>query len=144
LALCSSFLVFPVRQFIGQRHAGRDVYRLSQSIANLHPVTDNLAACTRWNESLLLTYFLRGRFHGTTGLEELERSWNNGMVPGLASRPAPPAPAAHLWAELVKRGIDYYLVWSSCSGAPREITNRPEVTQGRLPELRIYRLRGER
>jgi hypothetical protein len=144
VALFGSFLVLPVRQFIGQRHAGRDLYRLSQSVAALHPVRGNLAACARWNDSLLLAYYLGGRFSGTTDLDEVERSWSHSLVPGLAGGPAvPPFPGGELDAELARRRIDYYLVWSSCPEPSPEIAERPEVTLGRLAELRIYRLGGE-
>jgi hypothetical protein len=137
-ALFGSFLILPVRQFVGQRHTGRDIYQLSRSIASLHPVRGNLAACARWNDSLLLSYFLGGRFYGTTGLDPLERGWNNSLIPGLAARAAPPlTPGNRVDAELAGHGIDYYLVWSSCAGP---IPDLPEVTGGRLRELRIYRV----
>ena len=90
-----------------------------------------------------LAYYLRLRFYGTTGLdaEELETErLMNADSPAPATR-SPETKTGEITRQLAANNVDYYFAWNNCaSPPPPSVLAHEEITQGRIPELRIYRL----
>lgn len=113
----ASFLRTPVIELIGQRGTGTELQALNARLA-AYRLHGRIASDDHWTESLCLAFFNGWKYYGEQGkLNETE--WQ---------------------AALRENRIDYYLDWSPFTNNPGLQRLYPELTAGRLAELRIYQL----
>ena len=117
LLLILSFLIMPVTELINNMNVDENVHSISYNLKYDYNVHGNLASKNEWVLSLVLTYYLDGKYYGQTrndsNLNELE-------------------------TELKNDNIDYYLVWGNSNQ-----TDLPykEITGGKIAILKVYSLK---
>jgi hypothetical protein len=124
---------------VAQRHGGEATFQLSARIRQQHALQGRLAACGNWNDSLLLAYYLRLPFYGDTECSAEEKAIARELNPSLSGYAPAPDPD-QIASQLAANNIRYYLVWPNCKYVPPQVTESPEITGGRLPGVKIYRL----
>jgi hypothetical protein len=128
-----SFLQLPARQLFAQRNSGRPLFELSRRIRQHVPLSGNVVACSHWNESVQLAYYLHLRLYGTTAYDSEEREINHWGDAGMD--------ADAITRQLLDNHVNYYIAWADCAATPPPyVVAHEEITQGQIPELRIYRL----
>jgi hypothetical protein len=145
-AFTLSFLIMPAEQMIAQRHSGQNIHQLKEKIlGSAGKLSGDAASCSHWNDSLALAYQLGLRFDGTTGMDADEalvgHSLNPSLPPGSARKPESSAGIAR---DLSADHVNYYFAWTNCESVPAAVTAQEEITGGRIPELRVYRLQEPR
>lgn len=139
-AVFISFLVLPLHSLANARNGGRNLYDLSQTVLRQGRIRrGNMASCARWNDSLLLAFFLNMRFYGTTGMAENEIVGN---LSGTVNRRSLAAGGADPGPQLAANHIDYYSVWDDCPAVPSYIRKMPDVTNGKARGIHIYDVSG--
>ena len=104
----------PVTELNDNVNVDENIHNISYNLKYDYNVHGNLASKNEWVLSLVLTYYLDGKYYGQTkndsNLNELE-------------------------TELKNNNIDYYLVWGKSNQ-----TNLPyqEITGGKIDILKVY------
>lgn len=138
-AVTLSFLILPVQQLIGLRHSGEPLHRIVDQIAgSAGKLSGNAASCAHWNDSLAVSYYLGLHFYGTTGLDAAEVLVDNPSLPaGFRRKPSPPEEVSR---QILADHVNYYFAWNGCEALPASVIGREDITGGRIPALRIYRI----
>jgi len=120
--ICASFLVRPVGALWRHRGAGSDTAQIAGHVAAVVPAGGSLASAfgsrRQWGEALHIAFY-------------------DGLTYFGESKPG--ASEAQVLADLRLNQIDYFLVW----GDSQQFTftgELPEISQGRVVGLRIYRV----
>lgn len=137
----SSYLYLPLRQMLEQRFKGTQVHEIARRIQKETPLQGRLASCGDWNRSAHLAFYLDLPYYGITAPSQSEVDDSGGLNPSMASGAgtSPEVFDQNARAQLDQADIQYFLVWDDCTSIPSSVLSRPEVTQGRFPQLRIYR-----
>lgn len=116
--LLISVLPAPVYDLDHDYRPGKVIQKLGDQLGD-YPVSGSVASMGSWEKSLFLSYHRNWRYYGEV----------RGSEP------------ARIADELAGKNIDWLLVWKPAS-AKYPFGNRyPEVTQGKIPNLQIYRLK---
>jgi hypothetical protein len=117
LFLVISFLIMPLTELNDNVYVDKNVHDISYNLKYDYNVHGNLASENEWVLSLVLTYYLDGKYYGQTrndsNLNELE-------------------------TELKNNNIDYYLVWGNSN---KTNLPYPEITGGKFTILKVYSLK---
>jgi hypothetical protein len=115
-----SFVAMPLKNLVQDINTNKDIYSLSKMLENQYGIQGNIASNKERHKSLYLSYYLKGKYYGEAGKNIAEED---------------------LPAELSKNNIDYYLVWDEPKGDSQILPNYVEITDGKIPGLRIYSLK---
>ncbi len=114
-----SFTLMPTQYLLRNLQTKKDIYETSLLLKNRYAVSGNIASNAFWHESLYIAYHLRGKYLGQ-------------KLKGLSGQ--------KLRDALQSLKIDYYFVWSKTNSEFETLEGYPEITQGAIPYLRVYRL----
>ncbi len=125
-----SFIFEPVR-YIARAESGNidvEMYLLSRELKefNIHGnIASNreVGSHDAWHKTFRLAYWLNSRYYGQEGQHFTDEKLEN---------------------ELKKYDIDYYLLWGEQKYIPLFLNQKKEVTNGNIPNLRIYSLKEEK
>ncbi|GBE16479.1 hypothetical protein BMS3Abin15_00296 [bacterium BMS3Abin15] len=73
-----------------------------------------------WHKTFRLAYWLNSRYYGQRGENISDRELEN---------------------ELKKYNIEYYFFWGKSNKTPQFLSDYKEITNGRIPGLKIYSLK---
>jgi hypothetical protein len=138
-AFALSFTFPTLQMMISHRNAGRQIYQLAEA-ARGYGMQGRLASCGEWNDSDALAFHLGLQYYGSNVASQAELEFDRGMNPGAHDVPADAMSRGVADSELAEQKIGYYLVWNTCRTLPASVRDRPEITNGSLPGLKIYRL----
>jgi hypothetical protein len=113
-----SFLINPVRQLYYNFDTGKDISALNNRINNLN-INGRIASKNDWTKSLYLSFYNNWKYYGET-TKITEQALHN---------------------ELKNKMIDYYLVWGSAENEIEFIDRYEELTDGKIDQLRIYKIK---
>ena len=125
-----SFLVTPFSglisfHYIGDDggYVGKNIYDMSQTVESQYTINGNSASNGNeqngaYRSTLHMSYFLGTSYYGFSKYNESNMD---------------------LMADFTKYGINYYFVWGNSTNEAL-LTNYPEVSNGKVPNLRIYKI----
>jgi hypothetical protein len=119
ILLILSTFIMPVTELNDNINVDENIHNISYDLQYNYHVHGNLASKNEWVLSLILTYYLDGKYYGQTkndsNLNELE-------------------------TELKNNNIDYYLVWGKSNQ-----TDLPyqEITGGKIDILKVYYIKNK-
>ena len=123
LFFISSFIILPLSSITKEIDHGKEIYLLSNDLISHYDIHGNLASNGEYHKSMKISYFLNSQYYGTS----LNKSQNISDV--------------ELENNLKTYKIDYYFVWGKSSNDAL-LSRYTEVTDGVIPNLRIYRIKG--
>jgi len=119
-----SFIVYPMFDLKDHINDGKDIYNLSQILANQHKISGKIASNAQWAKSLYISYHLKCQYYG-----EKIKNIND----------------ENLQTELQENNIDYYFFWRESNGdsqiTPDFLLNHRKIFDDRIPDLIIFDLR---
>lgn len=95
------------------------MYHLSRTLENKYGITGNIAA-NKHHTTFYISYHIGARYFGQVKPNQTEEE---------------------LQKELSEYDIDYYFVWGDSNEHRTFLSNFLEVTQGDIPDLKIYSLK---
>ena len=125
-----SFVISPVKASIetGRNNINRDMYIFGKELSARYDIQGNIASNRQqvltsthdsWHKTFRLAYWLKSRYYGQAREKisdhDLER-------------------------ELKKHNIDYYFFWGDPERAPKFLNQFREITDGKIPGLKIYQM----
>jgi len=113
-------ITVPTKALVSGRNEGKDKYVLSKQIESKVGIKSKIASNSKWEESLHLTYYLKGRYYGTIRDGSSEKDLKD---------------------SLRRNDIDYYIVWGQSDPVSQELSNHREVTGRGVRGLNIYSLK---
>ena len=118
-----SFIILPISSFPKEIDQGKDIYLLSNDLIGKYNIHGNLASNGEYHKSMKISYFLNSQYYGT--------SMNNNQ--NISD--------VELENNLKTYKIEYYFVWEKSSNDAL-LSRYTEVTNGSIPNLRIYAVGG--
>lgn len=124
-----SFSFHPFLSLIEERYEGKELFSISQKLRNKYHLKGNIASQAKYKKPLYISFLLNNRFFGASrdGINCLE-----------------------LYDDLKTNNIDYYFVWEDNLGEFQSLVQNcdsllkfDEITNGEIPELRIYDVRSK-
>ncbi|MBC8413329.1 glycosyltransferase family 39 protein, partial [bacterium] len=119
-----SFIIMPVRSVIKRGHYVEDLHSLSRELRNDFHVSGNIASNKEylgvnnsWHNTFRLAFHLDSKYYGQA----------RDMISD-----------SELLEEFEKYNINYYFIWGENQRIPEFLQQKVEVTQGRIPGLKIY------
>jgi hypothetical protein len=94
---------------------GKDIYLLSESLKNQYGVQGNIATNDQLIDTQYLSFYMNTTSFGQSRKDITDRE---------------------LELQLLRYGIDYYLVWGDSTP---NLAGYTEITQGRIKDLKIYK-----
>ena len=123
-----SFIVTPLKSVIQANRGGMDsnMYYVSTDLKQ-YSIKGNIASNREyvpvhdaWHKTFRLAYWLNSRYYGQRGENISDRELEN---------------------ELKKYNIEYYFFWGKSNKTPQFLSDYKEITNGRIPGLKIYSLK---
>jgi len=129
-----SFIITPLKSFAqaGKNNINNEMYVLGMELKSKYNIQGNIASNREggaistheaWHKTFRLAYWLNSKYYGqareSISDEELE-------------------------SELKKYDIDYYFFWGEPGNVPQFLSYYRELTNGEIPNLRIYLLKENR
>lgn len=114
----ASFLIMPLDWLYHNRHTGEYIYNVKNKLSRLH-ISRRIASDKEWHNSLYLSFYNDWKYYGEKGMlcdPEFENELKNKM-------------------------IDYLLIWGPCDKKIKFIEGYEEITDGKIDEMKIYKLR---
>lgn len=115
LLFAISFILMPLNFLYTNLNTGKDIYTLSETLKTQYGVQGNIATDDRLIDTQYLSFYLN-----TTSFGQSTKNISD----------------SELQLQLVKYGINYYLVWGSSTP---NLFGYKEITNGRINGLRIYK-----
>jgi hypothetical protein len=110
-----SFILMPLNSLYMNMDTGKDIYLLSESLKNQYGVQGNIATNDQLIDTQYLSFYMNTTSFGQSRKDITDRE---------------------LELQLLRYGIDYYLVWGDSNPT---LAGYTEITQGRIKDLKIYK-----
>jgi hypothetical protein len=111
------FIISPARAVIENRNMDKGMYDLSVLLKSNYNIKGNIASDNYWFNTLFLSYHCGWSYYG---------------------KPAENISNEKLLSDLKKFNINYYLVWNNTPESRTLLSSYKEITNGKLPGLKIY------
>ena len=119
LLFAFSFIIMPLTYLVQNIHTDENIYNLSETLMKEYGIQGNVASNNELMNMDYLTYYMNITYYG-----QAQNSIST----------------SELISQLKNYGIDYYFVWGNSSNGAL-LSEYPEVSNGNIPNLRIYAIK---
>lgn len=119
----ASLMVMPLTGLLENKDGGENIYDLASTINDEYYIQGNIASNDGYMASLYMAYLWNSHYYGTS-----LRNWNN-------------ISDSELEKDLQDYNIDYYLYWGDSNYNSEVLVKYKEITQGKIEDLKIYRIK---